>query len=251
MKLTIESIDAGRGSEVHHVYTDHVNWTLLRDDDGITLIDAGYPGHADLVVDSIRMIGGTPEAVVAGLLTHAHVDHIGGLAKLAGRYGFPVYTDETEVAHARREHLEQAGPLDIARMAYRPRAISWLVEVLPLGVLSRAGVDDAQGVAASVPLDLPGRPVLVPSHGHTSGHAAFLVADGRGLVSGDALITGHRVSGMTGPQRIPRGFDHDRAEAAQALIGFTHLDSDLLLPGHGPFMRVPVAQAAEQALSQE
>ncbi len=32
---------------VHFVRTDLVNWTLVADDDGVVLIDAGFPGSRD------------------------------------------------------------------------------------------------------------------------------------------------------------------------------------------------------------
>lgn len=241
----LETVESDSGT-AHLVTTGAVNWVILREGSDLTLIDGGYPGQASTVVSSIRAIGAQPEDIRGALLTHAHVDHLGGLAKLQRRYGFDVYMDPVEVAHARRDHLQQADVRDIAPIAYRPRVLKWLAMVTPLGVLSRAGLPDAQPFPD--PLDLPGRPTPVAAHGHTDGHSAYLAAGGAVLVSGDALVSGHPISTITGPQCISDAFQHDVDEARRTVDAFTRLDATVLFPGHGPIHRGPVALAAQQAL---
>ncbi|MYR07477.1 MBL fold metallo-hydrolase [Gordonia sp. SID5947] len=244
-KFLISRVDAG-SSVAYLVHTDVVNWVLLQEGSDLTLIDGGYPGQASDVVESIRHIGGRPEDIRGALLTHAHVDHLGGLISLSERYGFDVYMDPVEVAHARRDHLQQAGPLDILPIAYRPRVLRWLATVTPLGVLSRKGIDDAKPFGTS--LDLPGGPTPVAAHGHTDGHSAYLVADGEVLVSGDALVSGHPISALAGPQCISDTFQHDVETARRTVESFTQLDATVLFPGHGPRVDGSVADAARRAL---
>ncbi|MFT4125582.1 MAG: MBL fold metallo-hydrolase [Gordonia sp. (in: high G+C Gram-positive bacteria)] len=243
---SISRVEAA-ASTAYLVSTRAVNWVILHDDSGLTLIDGGYPGQADAVIDSIREIGGEPTDIRAALLTHAHVDHVGGLAKLAERYGFPVYADPAEVGHARRDHLQQASPLSIASISYQPLVWRWLALVTPLGVLSR------RGIAAATPFDdptaLPGHPVPVAAHGHTDGHSAYLVADGQVLVSGDALITGHPISCCHGCQLIADVFQHDVPAARRAVESFTDLEATVLFPGHGPRVDGAVAAMAREALA--
>ncbi|MDT5407787.1 MAG: hypothetical protein QOG14_7, partial [Mycobacterium sp.] len=62
---------------VHLVQGGAVNWTLVADDSGVMLIDAGYPGDRDDVLASLRQLGYQAEDVRAILLTHAHIDHLG------------------------------------------------------------------------------------------------------------------------------------------------------------------------------
>ncbi|MDY6809273.1 MAG: MBL fold metallo-hydrolase [Actinomycetota bacterium] len=242
--MQISRVDAG-SSTAYLVHTDVVNWVLLQEGSDLTLIDGGYPGQAAAVVESIRTIGRRPEDIRGALLTHAHVDHLGGLVSLSARYGFDVFADPIEVAHARRDYLQQAGPGDIVPIAYHPRVIHWLAMVMPLGVLSRKGLDAHPFPS---PLDLPGRPVPVSAHGHTDGHSAYLVADGSVLVSGDAMVSGHPISPITGPQCIAHAFQHDDATARWTVESFTSLDATTLFPGHGPRHNGPVAEAARRAL---
>ncbi|MGV9670660.1 MBL fold metallo-hydrolase [Gordonia sp. NPDC003504] len=245
-KFALSHVD-GASSRAWFVGTQAVNWVVIQDESGLTLIDAGYPGQADLVVESISRIGAHPEDIRGALLTHAHVDHIGGMAKIVQRYGFPVFVDPAEVGHAHRDYLQQASPLDIASVAYQPRVWRWLAEVMPLGVLSRKGIDSVQAFPEAI--DLPGSPVPVPSHGHTDGHSAYLVADGAVLVSGDALVSDHPISGIHGCQCIPDVFQHDVAAARRSVEAFTTLDASVLFPGHGPRVDGSVAVMAREALA--
>ncbi|WP_116707838.1 MBL fold metallo-hydrolase [Actinomycetospora cinnamomea] len=223
------------GDGVHLVRGMAVNWVLVADGDAVTVIDGGYPGDADALETSLAAIGRAPADVVAALVTHAHVDHVGGLARFAARHGTPVRTGPTEARHTRREFLEQAGPSDVARNAWRPRVLAWAVHAARAGALRAVCIPDAAGDAVpGVPLDLPGRPVPVATPGHTSGHTAYLLPGAGALVSGDALVTGHPTTARTGPQRLRAFFDHDTVRADAALDALAGLDAGVLLPGHGP-----------------
>ena len=94
------------------------------------------------------------------------------------------------------------------------------------------------------PLDLPGRPVPVHTPGHTGGHSAFHLPHVGAVVSGDALVTGHPVSRVRGPQMLTDMFHHERARAVRSLGVLAELDGDLLLPGHGRLHRGAVRDAA-------
>ena len=110
---------------VHLAQTPLVNWTVVADDSGVMLIDAGFPGHRDDVVTSLRRLGFAPGDVRAILLTHAHIDHLGSAIWFAGNHGTPVYAHGGEVAHAKRDYLEQASPAALVAHAWRPRWLRW------------------------------------------------------------------------------------------------------------------------------
>lgn len=243
--LDISTIDHG-SAKTHLVHTKYVNWVILQDDDGITLIDGGYPGHADAVAESLRRIGSDLSEVQAALLTHAHVDHLGGLAQIGRTHSFPIYADPAEVAHARREYLDQADAASLAPIAYRPRVARWLTGVVRLGALDKAGIGDTQPIVDSTLL--PGKPVAVPTPGHTRGHTAFLTGDGEVLISGDALISAHPTSARLGPQCLHHAFTHDEAANAESVAALGELDAVILMPGHGPMLCGRVGTFVAQAL---
>ena len=222
-----------------------VNWLLVRDGEDLTVVDGGYPGYLDEFEASVRAIGARPGDIRAMLVTHAHVDHIGAANHLHERYGVPVYLDPVEVAHAYRDRLEQAGPADIARVAWRPGVLGWSMRVMRAGALTKAGVPHAQPFPSPGPLDLPGRPTPVPTPGHTSGHSAYLFADAGVVATGDALVTGHACTGIDGPHVLPGYFNH--GDPLPALDALARLDAEQVAPGHGPARRISIGEAVAQA----
>jgi len=230
---------------VHLVRTPLVNWTLVSDDSGVTLIDAGFPGHRDDVLTSLRELGFGPEDLRAILLTHAHIDHLGAAIWFAETHRTPVYCHAGEVGHAKREHLQQVSPMALARKAWRPSWLAWSAEVVRKGGLVRAGIPSVQALTDDIAAGLPGRPKPIPSPGHTGGHCSYLV-DGV-LVTGDALVTGHPLLPRTGPQLLPSMFNHSDAQCRRSLAALAGLDTDTLVPGHGDVWTGPIAEAVRRA----
>lgn len=105
------------------------------------------------------------------LLTHAHIDHMGAVEDFHRRFGAPGYADPIEVHHARREYVEQAGADDVDK-GPMPQPQEWWEKVQKVGATKDLKIDGVRAAGAG-PRDSPGRPVAVPTHGHTSGHAAF------------------------------------------------------------------------------
>lgn len=230
---------------VHLARTDLVNWTLVTDPDGVILIDAGFPGQRDEVLGSLRQLGFEAADVRAILLTHAHVDHFGSAIWFAKTLGTPVYCHSAEVGHAKREYLEQVSPLDLLTHAWNPRYLAWSLTIVGKGALVRDGIPTAQPLTEDIAATLPGSPRLIPSPGHTGGHCSYVFGDV--LVAGDAVITGHPVTGRRGPQLLPQMFNHDQDRCVRSLAALGLLDTQVLLPGHGPAWRGPIREATEQA----
>ncbi|NGO70412.1 MBL fold metallo-hydrolase [Streptomyces sp. SB3404] len=225
-----------------------VNWVLVREGTDLTLIDSGWLGDIAALEGSIRAIGHRPEDIRAVLLTHAHVDHMGGLNHLHERYGTPVYMDPAEVPQAREGHLEQATARDLIPRVWRPSVLAWTGRIARVGALTRLRIPHALPFPADGALDLPGRPVPVACHGHTSGHSAYHLPDAGAVAAGDALVTGHPTAPRTtGPQLLAACFSHAPQAARAALDALGALPADILVPGHGPPWHGPLAAAADHA----
>ncbi|MFE3229795.1 MBL fold metallo-hydrolase [Nocardia sp. NPDC059228] len=212
----------------------NVNWALVSDGSGVTIIDAGYPSDASAVLDSVRQIGHALGDVAAILLTHAHLDHIGAIPTLVEQVGMAVYTGELEVPHAKREYLQQITASQMLRQLTTPRGARWVVQTARAvaGHLEMR-VPTARAVDPTVLEALPGGFVAIPTPGHTDGHTAYLMPSEGVLFSGDALVTGHPLLPGSGPQLLPKVFNHNEIRTQSSVHALAIEQAHVLVPGHG------------------
>lgn len=80
-------------------------------------------------------------------------------------------------------------------------------------------------------LDLPGRPRVVHTPGHTAGHYSLVLEDRGILFSGDAMVNFDYATGARG-LRLHR-FNEDRERAISSLDRLDPSDVETVLFGHG------------------
>lgn len=219
---------------VHVVAGTNVNWALVSDGSGVTVIDAGYASDTDDVLKSVQQIGHQLTDIAAVLLTHAHLDHIGAIPTLVERFGVPVYTGAEEVRHAKREYLQQISPAQMAAQLLNGRGRRWVAQTvravyghIDTSIPSATAADETTLAA------LPGGIVAVPTPGHTDGHTAYLLPSEGVLFSGDTLVTGHPLSQRTGLQLLPTFFNHDESGTRASAAALAAQPAHILVPGHG------------------
>jgi glyoxylase-like metal-dependent hydrolase (beta-lactamase superfamily II) len=72
---------------VHLVPMGMANAFLIESDDGLTLIDAGFPRKEAAVFGAIRGLGRSPDQLEHLIFTHGHPDHIGSAAAIVRETG--------------------------------------------------------------------------------------------------------------------------------------------------------------------
>lgn len=206
-----------------------VSWYVVEDAGELTVVDTGYPGYYEQLGRLLASRGHAVSAVQAVVLTHAHADHLGSAAQLHEESGAPV------LAHPAEADVVRAGtpapPQGFFAPAWRPRFARYLLHALANGGRSIAGVPRVETFRDGEVLDVPGRPRVLHTPGHTPGHCAFLLEEQGVLFSGDALVTLDTVTGRTGPQPIRWNGDSEQAAASFDLL--RAVEADLVLPGHG------------------
>jgi len=86
---------------VYRVNLRGVNAFLIDAGDGLVLIDAGLKGSPPRISEAIYALDRLPQDVVAIVVTHAHRDHVGGLAEMKRRTGAEVWMHPADAALVR------------------------------------------------------------------------------------------------------------------------------------------------------
>ncbi|VXB26552.1 Glyoxylase, beta-lactamase superfamily II [Arthrobacter sp. 9AX] len=219
------------------------NWIVVVDQTGFLLIDTGYPADCPLVLASIRHLGLEPADALAVLITHGHVDHTGSAAHFASAYRTPVLCAPEELAHVQGKEKHQVTFGQVMVRALRPRVFRWMLHVIKAGALKAQPATQAQAWDAATLRTLPGRPVAIPVPGHTPGNAAIHLPQAGAIAVGDSFVTGHPLSRRNGPQMLHPMFHSDPAAALEATHRLDGATATVILPGHGPALHIPLADA--------
>ncbi len=207
--------------------------------EGITLVDAGLPGHWHDLQRELAVIG-RPLSDIRGLvLTHGDSDHIGFAERLRRESGVPVLIHGAD-AHRVRTGEKPKTPMGPSRVG---PMLGFLAYGLRKSALRTRYVTEVSEVADGDVLDLPGAPVVVGIPGHSPGSIAVHVPAVGAVFVGDALTTRHVLTGEEGAQPAP--FTDEPAEALASLDRLAALDAEWVLPGHGaPWHGTPADIAA-------
>lgn len=229
---------------IEHAYT---NCYLVEDDDGITLVDAGFPSTWRLVSKALVMIGRSVDDVRGLLITHGHFDHVGFARHVQSVYGVPVWAHPGDFPITRHPYRYVPQQPRLLHPLTHPGSLPVLGAMVAAGALRVPGVSVDHALHEGEPMPLPGRPVVLHTPGHTDGECVIHLPDRRVLLTGDALVTLDPYNGRRGPRIIAPAATHDTAQARASLSRLASLDVDRVLPGHGEMWADGIAGAVERA----
>ena len=232
---------------VHLISAAFVNCYLLEDEGGLTLVDTGLPAMWEELTGALEELGRTPADIAAVVLTHAHFDHTGCAVRAQREWRLPIWAhpeDHYLAAHPYRYKHEK--PRLLYPFRY-PKGLRILATMTRAGALRVRGVEGLQSLAAGSVLDVPGRPRVLFTPGHTAGHCALHLPDRSTVISGDALVTLDPYTGHPGPQIVAGAATADRRQALASLDVLGATGADTVLPGHGDPWLTGVAAAVQHA----
>jgi glyoxylase-like metal-dependent hydrolase (beta-lactamase superfamily II) len=158
------------------------NAFLIEGDDGLTLIDAGFPGKEAFVFEAIRGLGRSPDQLRHLIFTHHHLDHIGSAAAIVRKTGARTYMHPLDIPMA-----ETGGPFRPMSPAPGPlrQVLCWLLydrnaRVAPVAI--------DQPLTPGEILPIAGGIEVIHTPGHCAGQVALLWHPGRMLFAGDACM---------------------------------------------------------------
>lgn len=188
-----------------------MNAYLVREDDGLTLVDTTM-GAADDLISAARQLDAPIRRIA---LTHGHGDHVGSLDALRARLGA-----EVTVLMPELDAKILAG--EAVEFSDKKRG-SWKKVTTTPDVLLDHG-------------DRVGSLEVVACPGHTPGHVAFLDTRDGSLIAGDAFFS---LGGLQVPNRPTFPFPFvwmgtcDRGLALESAAKLRALNPELLVLGHG------------------
>jgi glyoxylase-like metal-dependent hydrolase (beta-lactamase superfamily II) len=205
-----------------------VNFYAVEDGGRWTLFDAGVPGYWP----QLEQNGIDPGAVEAVVLTHAHADHV-GLAERLRRNGARVFVheDDRELATT----AKASGKNERSLFPYLRYPMAWKL----LAHLVRNGAAKPQRIAEVVTfrdgeeLDVPGRPRVIHTPGHTAGSVVLHLGDASVVIVGDLLCTLNPLTGRRGPQPMPGALNRSTSQILDSLSKIEGLDAHTVYVGHG------------------
>ncbi|KQQ66181.1 MBL fold metallo-hydrolase [Microbacterium sp. Leaf320] len=225
-----------------HLYrlgNDIVASYLIDLPEGITLVDAGLPGHWNDLRRTLAELG-RPLSDIRGLvLTHGDSDHIGFAERLRSETGVPVFIHSAD-AHRVRTGEKPKTPMGPARIG---PMLGFLAYGVRKNALRTRHVSEVVEVEDGQVLDLPGSPVVIGMPGHSPGSIAVHVPGADAVFVGDALTTRHVLTGRVGAQPAP--FTDEPERALASLDRLADVSASWVLPGHGaPWKGSPADIAA-------
>ncbi len=203
---------------LHQVAVRSTNIFLIIEEE-ITIVDAGFRGSAKRIARAINNLGRSMEEVGLIIITHNHLDHIGGLPGLREITSAKVAIHRADLSYS-EEGLPYSGFL---KLLLKIPGVSFF---WPLIYAKPDDVDiQLEGGEVFSPL---GGMEVIHTPGHTPGSVSLFSPQKKLLIVGDILNSGHRDLWLT-----PKSVSSDVLQARESVKRLAQLDFDILCCGHG------------------
>ena len=201
------------------------NTYVIVDDDGLTVIDSGLPRSEKKILKFISSLGKSAQNVKRIIITHADMDHFGGLAALQKASGARTYASQIEadaIANGKPSRDIQPTGISLRRVLF--------ALVGPFFKATPVQIDEI--IAEGQTLPILGGLQVIETPGHTPGHISLFAPSAGILFCGDSMVTDEE--GLRGSRS---GLTWNDAKARESERKQAGLGAQIVCSGHGPVVK--------------
>lgn len=193
-----------------------VNFYVLRDSEGLYLIDAGFIGGRHFLKQALKKRGWDGERIIGIIVTHGHLDHILNVGRIAEETGAWIAAPRLDASHY------QGCP------SYRGWAkITGFLETIGRPLLGFRKFTPTRLLDDGDTLDVWHGLTVIHLPGHTAGHSGLYCESLKLLFCSDLFASYRHFSHLP-----PAIFNNDGAEIPQSMATALKLDLVGVLPNH-------------------
>jgi glyoxylase-like metal-dependent hydrolase (beta-lactamase superfamily II) len=210
--------------QVHLLSGGFVNFYLIDEPDGLTLIDTGLSRHFKTTMQAIKELGRSPADLKRILITHSDGDHMGALADLKAICGARACASPIEA-----QAIQQAKPSRELKM----RGLRALLFKLAMPFFKSKPAQIEELLNDEQELPVLGGLRVINTPGHTPGHISLYAPQFKILFCGDSMVAEH-----DGTLRCSSGANTwNEAKAWESVQVQAALGAEIVGAGHGPIVR--------------
>jgi glyoxylase-like metal-dependent hydrolase (beta-lactamase superfamily II) len=194
-----------------------VNFYVLRDSEGLYLIDGGFVGGRHLLRRALKKRGWSGERIIGIIVSHGHLDHILNIGRIAEETGAWIAAPRLDTSHYK------------GCPSYRGVArITGFLEAIGRPLLGFRKFTPTRLLDDGDMLDIWHGLTVIHLPGHTAGHSGFYCERRKLLFCSDLFASYRHFS------HLPPGiFNCDGVEIPKSVTKALGLDLSGVLPNHG------------------
>ena len=215
----------------------YVKSFLIKGDKAV-IVDTGYPGNGESILDSLRENLINPSGISLIMITHGHIDHYGSADELRKLTGAPVAMHRADAEYLKKGLHYIGMPTCLFARIFKSL---FLKTDRILSKPFKVDIDFEEDIDLKE-FGINGRIIHTP--GHTADSVSIILSDGTAII-GDLMMGG--ILRKRTPH-LPL-FANDLGQLGQSIEKIIQLSPNVILASHGgPFTKQAVEEFAEKVL---